>query len=62
MFEPPQDVTQCSAIDLVRAGGPPYRVTRGDEAQEFDDWDEADAWFRGDLDLIVPRTIEGLRA
>lgn len=64
MFEPPapDEVRQTTAGGLVRAGGPPYRVTReGYEPQVFDDWDEAYAYFEGDQHLIVTRHIEGIR-
>jgi hypothetical protein len=62
MFEPPppDQVQQHTAHGLVKAGGPPWRVTRGEETRIFTDWDEADAWFRGDLHLIVDRTIQGI--
>lgn len=61
MFEPPEQPIQMQAIDLVRFGGPPWRVSReGYPDQEFDDWDEAYAYFHGDQHLLVARTIQGV--
>lgn len=56
---PPDTVRRSTAGGLLRAGGPPWRVTReGYEAREFDDWDEAYAYFTGDRHLLVERTIQ----
>lgn len=60
MWEPPQEPMCYRAGDLVRLAGSRYRVTRGEETREFDNWDEADAYFRGDLDLLVKRTIQAI--
>lgn len=53
------DVIQIQAGDLVRLGGTRWRVTReGYKDRVFDDWNEADAYYRGDLHLMVERTIQ----
>ena len=60
-WEPPQEAIQCRAGDLVRFGGHRWRVTReGHETREFDDWNEADEYFRGEPNLIVARTIQAI--
>lgn len=52
------NVVQLLAIDLVRLGGVSWRVAReGFEDRVFDDWDEAYAYFEGDPELRVARTL-----
>jgi hypothetical protein len=60
-WEVPTETMQCRVGDLVRSEGTRWRVTReGYETRDFDDYDQADAHFRGDQHLLVKRTIQAI--